>query len=65
MPMTETKPINLRMPEPIKTAVEAHCKKKKLNRSKFILAAICDAIGKPELMEHVRPANRPKNDVAD
>ena len=58
--MTETKPINLRMPEPIREAVDAHCKKNKLNRSQFILKAICDAIGKQKLMDTVRPANRPK-----
>lgn len=62
MSMTETKPINLRMPEPIKAAVDAHCKKHKLNRSQFILKAICDAINKPQLMDTVRPANRPKSD---
>ena len=62
MRMTETKPINLRMPEPIKTAVDAHCKKHGLSRSQFILKAICEAIGKPKLMDAVRPANRPKSE---
>ena len=58
--MTNSPKIALRMPDEIREAANAYCAQEGLNMSQLLLIATCREIGRPDLIESIRPSNRPK-----
>jgi len=60
--MPPSRKVNIRVPAAIDQAVEVWCEAHGINLSQYILAAMCEKMGRPELLETVRPEGRPRND---
>lgn len=58
--MAKSEPLTVRFPKEIRDAIDAFCKANGEKLSPLIIRAVCNEIGRPELVKAVRPPNRPK-----
>jgi hypothetical protein len=58
--MTPSRIKTVRMPPEIEAALDAYCAAKQITISQLLLSAALQQIGRPELIEAVRPPYRPK-----
>lgn len=58
--MVDSPKLNLRCPAAIRDALDAYCRAEGLVMSQLVLTAICEKIGRPDLLGEIRAEGRPK-----
>lgn len=53
---------SVRIPEPLRAAMDEYCKTHGISVSQLILQAVAEKMGRQDLLSEVRPAHRPKGD---
>lgn len=60
--MPPSKPINLRLSQALREALDEYCAQTGREMSAVIREALCEAIGRSDVADSVPPAGRPKNE---